>query len=145
MRHKLLAFASLVILAGLGSRVASADDPKPTRVITKLGKHKLFDGKLVLKVYEENEKLMLDIEQDETGLFVGSGLPRKKGAFWLVYAETVNKVWYFQDPVFMLAEVEDEKKKVSFTTISAQDALKTAPKAVLDALPKEVLEKLKGK
>lgn len=124
--------------------VTPAQDSKPSPVITKLGEHKLFDGKLIVKILEGDGKLSFSVAPGSTPKSPNiTILPRKEGAFWLVYPESVNKVWFFRDPD--LVEFESGENGVRSAISTGPGVLKNAPKAVLDALPKDVRERLKGK
>jgi hypothetical protein len=147
----------LVLLLGLsllGTPAAPTGEKDKTGVITTVGEHKLFDGNLTVKVYEEGGKLTMDVTHrlKGQGSFTHS-LPKvlgKEGAFWLIYAQTPNKVWYFLYPntvPLMLWEVAETERGLtdSTTGFGPGDVLKNAPRSVRDALPKEVLEKFKSK
>jgi hypothetical protein len=134
-----------ILLAACGLATArQVDDVKTGGVITKLGEYKALDGKLSLKASEGDGKLTLNItpsSKPKSNFAVS--LPSKKDAFWLVYPETANKVWFFRAPD--LVEWELTEQGTNTTTSTGPGVLKAAPRALLDALPKEVLEKLKSK
>ena len=138
-------FAVLTILIAACELVGAeqAQDVKVGSVVTKFGDYKAFDGKLNLKVSEAGGKFTLTISPASKKSTFALNLPSKKGAFWLVYPETANKVWLFRTPDLLEWELTEQGTNTS--TATGQGVLKAAQKALLDALPKEVLEKLKSK
>jgi hypothetical protein len=135
---------ALLIAASGFAGANQADDVKAGGVITKLGEYKAFDGKLTLKVAEADGKLTLNITPSSRPKSnFALSLPSKKDAFWLVYPETANKVWFFRTSDLVEWELTDQGTNT--TTSTGQGVLKAAPSALLDALPKEVLDKLKSK
>jgi hypothetical protein len=120
-----------------------AADEKKVETITKFGEHRVFDGKLVLKVSEDDGKLTLAMQfAAKPDARYSTSLVREKGAFWAVYPESPRKVWLLQGKTLVEFELTDGGSNT--TAISAPDVLKRAPKALLDALPKEVREGLGG-
>ncbi len=119
-----------------------ADVVKPGGVITKAGDYKAFDDKLALKILDGHARLTLVISPPSKPKIIVN-LPTEKGAFWLVYPEKPNKVWFFRTPDLVEFELTDQAGNTRTTTESK--ILKVAPKTLLDALPKDVLEKLKSK
>jgi hypothetical protein len=141
MRMVILGYGVVVGLCWLSGGVTPAQGKKPS-VITSLGEHKLFDGKLIVKAVEGDGKLTITAifgEKDS----VATSWPTMKGVFWLVYPETAKTLWYFRDPHLVRFE---RTPQGSFTTnFTGKDVAKKAPKAVVNALPKAVLDKLNGK
>jgi hypothetical protein len=132
-----------VVLLWGASAGATAGDEKKVITITKFGEHSVFDGKLVVKVSEDDGKLTLAMQfAAKPDVRYSTSLVREKGAFWVVYPESPKRVWMLQGKTMVEFELTDGGS--STTAISAPDVLKRAPKALLDALPKEVLEGLKG-
>jgi hypothetical protein len=135
------------MLIAVHGGLAPADQPdevKPGTVITKLGDYKALDGKLTLKVSEADGKLTLNIApSSKPKRNFALSLPSQNGAFWLVYPEAANKVWFFRTPDLVEWELTDQGTNTSTST--GQGVLKAAPKMLLDALPKDVVEKLKSK
>jgi hypothetical protein len=122
---------------------APAADEKKSAPITKFGEYSLFDGKLGLKVSENDGKLTLALKPtSKPKEEYSASLNREKGTFWLVYPESAKKVWLFQNTT--LVEYELTENGSNLVVTAGPDALKKAPKVLLDALPKEVREGLKG-
>jgi hypothetical protein len=111
-------------------------------VITKPGEYMLFNGKLTLRVSEENGELSTKIIFSPKKSVTFSG-PAEKRRFWLVYPESATKFWFFQEP--NLSRYEETEHGSHSVRWGPDGVMKNAPKAVLDALPKAVLDKLKGK
>jgi hypothetical protein len=140
----------LLIAWYLSGAIVPAGEQKKSKVITKTGQYTLFDGKVILKVSDAEGKLTASTThtlKNNNTLTAGTSLPSNKGAFWLVYPETPNKLWLFREPDLMRTEWKETKQgPITYTTaFGGQNVLKVAPKALLDALPQEVLDKLKGK
>jgi hypothetical protein len=134
----------LAILLLLQSGLAALNAQKTGKVITQVGEHRLFDGKRILKVSEENGKLAITV------VFVESSFPSKKtsfltkkGTFWLVFPETENKFWFFHDLDLVRFELTDQG--INTTNFEGKDVLKNAPKAVQSSFPKQVIDRLKSK
>lgn len=133
----------LIVVSGLAG-AGQVEDLKAGGVITKLGDYKALDGKLAVKVSKADGKLSVGISpSSKPGATFSLIMPSKEGTFWLVYPEAINKVWFFRDSDLLAWEVTETGTNTSAWT--AKDVLKAAPKALLDALPKEVLDKIKGK
>jgi hypothetical protein len=143
MSKQIVILASLIGACSLAV-AQQADVVKPGGVITKFGEYKASDGKLNLKVSEADGKLTVNIipsSKPKSNFAVS--LPSKKDAFWLVYPETANKVWFFRAPDLIEWELTDQGTNTSTST--GPGVIKAAPKALVDALPKEAVEKLKSK
>jgi hypothetical protein len=138
---KQIVIATIFIGACRLAAAAQADVVKPGGVITKIGEYKTSDDKLALKISGADGRLTLIITKPKSNVVVN--LPTKKGAFWLVYPENPNKVWFFRAPD--LVEWELTGQGAGARTSTGPGVLKAAPKTLLDALPKEVLEKLNSK
>jgi hypothetical protein len=142
------------LLAGLGlifNGTIPAEENDKAAVISKMGDHELFDGKLAVKVYEDKGKLTLDVAHRlKNKSFFTHSMPQalaKEGSFWLIYAETPNKVWYFLYPSsvpLVRWEITETERGVSDSTAAfgPGDALKNAPKVLRNALPQAVIDKL---
>jgi hypothetical protein len=134
----------LLALCLCGSVQSPASDPKKDEIITKFGEYKPFDGKLSLTVSEKDGKLSLAAtHSSKPKNTVTTFLPSKEGAFWLVYPETATKIWFFREPDAVSLEFTEQGSNTS--TYTGASVLKEVPRAVIDALPKEVRERLKGK
>jgi hypothetical protein len=135
-----VAILSLCVLAWDGA----AADEKMSDPITKFGEYTVLDGNLILKVSEGDGKLTLSLKlKSKPNEEFSTSLTREKGTFWLVYPETANKVWLFQNTTLWVKEVTQNGSKLE--AISGSEVLKKAPKKLLDAIPKEVRDRLKGK
>jgi hypothetical protein len=120
------------------------------RVITTVGTHRLYEGKLMLIVHEEKGGLNYRVTRvREKGPVKQEGVgPKepfiKNGADWFAVAESADIVWIF-DGQAVLNRVEFKEEGGTRTTDSvvAPEIVKLAPKAVRDRLPKSFLEKSK--
>jgi hypothetical protein len=141
---KQIVIATIFIGACRLAAAEQADVVKPGGVITKSGEYKASDGKLAFKILEADGTLTLIFTRSSKPKNnVVVNLPPKKGAFWLVYPEIPNKVWLFRAPDLVELELTDQGG--NSRTYTGSKVVKVAPKTLLDALPKEVLEKLKSK
>ena len=141
MQKKLLALLFLVAVSFVASGFASGADQKKGAIITEFGEYKPFNGKLTLKVSEGDGQLTLSITPSSgSHRTFALNLPTKKGAFWLVYPEAVNKVWFFRDPALL-----EWTEQGNTNTATGHSDLERAPKALLDALPKDVRQRLQRK
>ena len=142
MDKKLLAVVILVALSMFGSGLVSGRDQEKSNVITKFGEYELFNGKLSVKVSEADENLSVRMTPSSLPKRTFTlNLPSKKGAFWLVYPESANRIWFFRDPDLLEGELTDENT----STVRGHASLKKAPKALLDALPEDVRQRLGSK
>jgi hypothetical protein len=140
----------LATLAYLETGIAAADDPKPLRAITTLGDHRLFDGKLTVKVFEKDGKLTFRITRIgrwNTGTISPATDVKKDGAAWVFVADSPDSFWGYWDGRLVKWEFEDtdDGGKSTSTVVTGRAILKQAPRAVLDNLPRELLDKLKSK
>ncbi len=141
---KRFTLATMLVVASVFAVAGQVEDLKAGGVITKFGHYKALEGKLAVKVSEADGKLSVGIspssKPDTTFSLI---LPSEKGAFWLVYPEAINKVWFFRDSD--LLEWEVTKTGTTTRAWAGKEVPKAAPKALLDSLPKGVLDRLKGK
>jgi hypothetical protein len=138
---KAIVIVTMLIGASSLAMAEQADVVKPGGVITKFGPYETSDGKLALKILGADGRLILTVTKPKSNVIVN--LPPRQGAFWLVYPESPNKVWLFRAPD--LVEWEVTGPGAGARTYTGPGVLKAAPKTLLEALPKEVLEKLKSK
>jgi hypothetical protein len=164
-----------VLLATLGfllpfcafsGRVVQAGDKKAPTPITKPGEYKLYGGKIEIKVFEKDGlldywiKITQDEKEDIFGIFPGDGnATKKQNAVWVIYPESSSKVSVFWRPEkidekapcgFRQHFLEEKKGKWFITTATpygtdTAKALAAMPKAMVDALPKDFVEKYKSK
>jgi len=137
---------ALIAFSGICNGQSPKSDPKGEEILTKLGEYKPLDGKLSLKISTKDGKLAVATTPSATPWqTVTLCLPNKKEALWLVFPEVTAdgmKVWFFLEPDLVAVEFTEQRTGIHGPTASV---LKEAPKAVIDALPKEVRERLKGK
>jgi hypothetical protein len=156
----------LLPFCGFSSCVVQAGDKKAPAPITKPGEYKLYDGKVLIKVTEKDDlieywiKIVVD-EKEVFGIFGENEdfVMKKQNAVWVIYPESSRKVSVFWRPEKIDAKApcgfrqhyEEEKKGKWFGTTATPygsdtgKALAAMPKAMVDALPKEFVEKHKSK
>ncbi len=110
----------------------------------------MFQDKLTVKVAEEKGTLTFQLARAiKDGSVTDTLHPGVKlaGTVWAVFPESADKVWVFYDSYLYRWEFEatalghNSSSKVFF----GDNAVKNAPEALLKVLPKEHVEKLKGK
>lgn len=141
-----------------GHRARAGDKKSPTP-ITKVGEHKVFDGRVLVKVVEKDGHLdySIKITHDEKegifGIWPAEEKLKKGNAVWVIYPETDHKVWVFWCPQkdghqLRLCELKQEKGKWKIVTntpwdVTIPDSIGAMPKVMVDALPKEFVAKYK--
>jgi hypothetical protein len=123
--------------------------------ITTVGTHKLYGGKITVKIEEANGKLDSFIKRNkmegETRELPTWGPlnPRiKKEAPWFVYTESADEAWWFDgDKHLYLLPFSGRRHEYEAGGLYQLDAkhLTIAPKAVLDRLPETFKELPKDK
>jgi hypothetical protein len=120
------------------------------KVITTVGTHKLYGGKLTLNVFEDGGGLNYRVTRvKQKGPIRAEGASPKEpfihsGADWFAFPESADVVWIF-DGQNVLNRVEfEEGTTKTMDSVVVPDIVTRAPKAVQDRLPASFLEKLKG-
>ena len=89
----------LAVLAWFKIGATAADDARSAKTITAVGDHRLFDGKLVVKVFDEGGNLTF--RSTRTGRWgTGTLSPAKdvkKGAAWVIVVDSPDRFWVFWD------------------------------------------------
>src|SRR5262245_24686669 len=139
------------LLAGLLLFSASfGGEDKASGAITAVGEKKLFDGKLNVAVTESDGKLDFritrNLKQGNTTLSPPH-LLKKEGGIWVIFPESADRIWFFWDSTLFRWDLEltDQEAKTTSKSFNGKKAVENAPKAVLERLQKDLVEKLKGK
>ena len=145
---------TLAVLAGLcwiQDGPTQPNDSKPPGVINKLGDYKLFDGKLVIRVTEQDGILDYRITRafkTGTHTFHAPRQLTKENAVWIILPESADRVWIFWGTTLKRWEClqdTDAETKTASKSYSGRNVITYGPKEVLDRLPKELVDKLSGK
>lgn len=140
---KRLAVVTIFLIPSMLALAGQSENLKMGGIITKFGDYKALDGKLALKLSETNGKLRVSLSPSFAPFTtIDLDLESRKSAFWL-YPETEKKLWFFRDSE--LHKWELTKSTMTSTVTTGMQIREVAPKVLLDALPKEVLDKIKDK
>ena len=134
--------------------------------VTTVGTHTLFDGKLTVKIYEEQGKLNYCIIRNWVDHESGSVLTHssgpvpptiEKGADWFILAKSPDEVWTFDGhESLVLKEMGPEKPgrprggiyeirpDLDFQAKAVQRLVDKAPQALRDRLPEAFTVKFQG-
>ena len=118
-------------------------------IITKPGEYNLFDGKLVIKIIEENADHRYEIKFVESKMSIGpSPTLKKENTVILLWPVSSRKVWVFWGPHpiknYALYRLIHHEVTAAPTPRTTQVPPPGIPKEIADALPKNVLESFKG-
>lgn len=161
----LIALGFLLALREFDGDCARAGGKKSPAPITKPGEYKLYDGKVVVKVLEENGLLDFEIKitfnADYNTTIRADKKLKKEDAVWVIHAESSTKVRFLWGPAqrqkeravvsFMISSHEVKEVKGATGHLSehffvpAENVIASLPTVMAEALPKESVEKLKGK
>jgi hypothetical protein len=148
-----MAICSALIAASTHSQAQVDNAAKPETkgtFVTTVGTHKLFGGKITLKIEEVDGKLDSYVNRNrEKGEFRKTGgwgplNPRiKKGAPWFIYAESADEVWWFDgDSHLHLMPFENHRAGFADGGIYqiGRKQMQMVPREVQDRLPKAFKE-----
>ena len=115
---------------------------KESDFVTTEGVHERFDGKLTLKVYEQDGKFNYRVcrnvpeEKSESGPVKPN---IEKGSKWFIFAETYDEVWIYNgSDILILRPFHDRRPNFpngGFYQLKGKEYLDIMPKAVRDRLP----------
>ncbi len=141
--------------AHLKAKEKAAGESAATKVLTTLGTHSLFDGRILVDLVEEDGKIhcLIHHEKLASGSFRHVTGPIQplfdKDAKWFVYPRWSDEVWSYDGREFLIAHRypgphhKDLNRGVLYQVSPELQSIKMLPEEVKGRLPKEFLDRFK--
>ncbi len=156
--HRSMLVATVLTLASVFGAVSLGDDKDKTEFLTKPGEYKLYEGKLIILIKEDDGELRFDITfiGSKSSVGVGSVAKAEKAKGWFIHPASPSQVWFYPgNEILQLLEFKPGGGPTgsdyqSTTTVGpgSKDTtvlLQKAPKGLVDRLPESFKPKPKDK